>query len=245
MTPTITDFEQIRQKVDGVPHMDAHHGRIIYDHVRETKPQLILELGTANGVSAAYMAAALRANGSGRIVTVDIDRMNYDPGPRKVFEGLGFDDIVEFVRVPDSSYDWMLRQQVADRSDDAGNCTPLYDFIFIDGAHDFTIDGLAAVLATKLLKPEGWILFDDLDWTYAEAGNDGPLPLSESERTTPNVREVFDVIIKQDPQYVDFRVQDDHWGWARKGSGPRRLEISVSERPLAMLKRLGKRISSR
>ena len=45
--------------------MSPEQGRIVYDHVRATRPAEVLELGTAHGVGAAYMAAALRDNGAG------------------------------------------------------------------------------------------------------------------------------------------------------------------------------------
>ena len=40
--------------------------------------------------------------------------------------------------------------------------------MFLDGSHNFDIDGLAVVLAEKLLRPGGWLLLDDLDWTYEQ-----------------------------------------------------------------------------
>ena len=33
--------------------------------------------------------------------------------------------------------------------------TPVYDFCYLDGAHDFTIDGMAVYLVEKLLRPAG------------------------------------------------------------------------------------------
>jgi predicted O-methyltransferase YrrM len=225
------DLDRVRQSVEGIPHMDAHQGALIYEHVRKTKPSLILELGTANGVSAAYMTAALEENGSGRMISVDIDRAHYVPGPIKLFEGLSnLRQLVEFRRVPDSSYVWMLRGEVAQQSDAAGNCTPLYDFVFIDGAHEFTIDGLAAVLVSRLLKPDGWLLLDDLDWCHTAEHPPEGLSLSREQLETYNVREVFEVLVKPDPTYTEFLEQDGNWGWAHKGSGNQRtLQIAVSE----------------
>jgi predicted O-methyltransferase YrrM len=127
------EFDAICEKVAGVPYMDAHHGQLIYDYVRATRPACTLELGTAHGVSAGYIAAALDANDHGRLGTVDVARAEYEPGPEMVFGDLGLDHRVAFVRVPNSSYNWMLRGLVAERSDDAGNCEPLYDFAFIAG----------------------------------------------------------------------------------------------------------------
>jgi len=220
--------------------MTAVYGRIIYDHVHNERPASILELGTANGVSAAYMAAALDEISAGQILSVDIDRASYKPGPAELFKGLpGLDAYVEFLRVPDSSYDWFLRGLVAQQSDDAGNCTPLYDLVFIDGAHEFTIDGLAAVLSMKLLKPNGWLVLDDLDWTFADFDHPGHFPMSDEERQQPHIQQVFDLIVKQNPEFGEFRDLGGHWGWACKSSGTSRtltLETSESLGSLAMRK---------
>ena len=44
--------------------MSPDQGRIVYDHVRATRPAEVLELGTAHGVGAAYLAAGLADDGS-------------------------------------------------------------------------------------------------------------------------------------------------------------------------------------
>src|SRR5204862_98363 len=132
--------------------------------------------------------------------------------------------------------------QVEQASDADGNCRPRYDFCYLDGSKNFNIDGLAVVLIEKLLRPQGWLLMDDLEWTYE--GNpwilpheDGrPLgPLSPSERTTPHLLAVFELIVKQHPSFTRFVREDAWYGWAQKGSGEqRRYELSTS-RPLAAL----------
>ena len=51
-----------------VPFMNPSQGRRIYDHIRETGARDVLDVGTAHGASAAYMAAAIDG---GRVTTVD------------------------------------------------------------------------------------------------------------------------------------------------------------------------------
>jgi hypothetical protein len=78
------------------------------------------------------------------------------------------------------------------------------------------------VLVEKLLRPGGWLLMDDLEWTYADdparPATDGVAnrDLSEPERTQPHLRAVFDLIVAQHPSFTELRVQDEWWGWARK-----------------------------
>jgi len=147
-------FEDVAAAVRGIPYMSEHWGRRVYDHVRETGAQRVLELGTAHGVSAAYLAAALEANGAGHLVTADHGGSRFDPSPQEVLDRAGLAHRVTIVR-GHSSYNWFLKEQAEERSDRDGNCTPGYDFCYLDGAHNFDIDGLAVVLIEKLLRPGG------------------------------------------------------------------------------------------
>jgi predicted O-methyltransferase YrrM len=230
----------VARAVAGVPFMSPAQGRIVYDHVRATRPGEVLELGTAHGVGAAYLAAALEDNGTGRLTTVDFAGAAYDPPPEAVLARAGVAGRVAIVR-EFSSYTWWLKEQVQARSDRAGNVEPVYDFVYLDGAKNWTIDGLAVVLVEKLLRPGGWLLMDDLDWTYAQdpgrEATDGIVhrELSGPERTEPHLRAVFDLIVAQHPAFTELKVQDEWWGWARKAPGePRRYTLETS-RPLGAL----------
>jgi predicted O-methyltransferase YrrM len=48
-------------------------GRLFYLLVRTHKPSRIVEFGTSFGISAIYLAAALRDNGSGHLITTEKD----------------------------------------------------------------------------------------------------------------------------------------------------------------------------
>lgn len=238
-------FEEVAAAVRGIPYMPEHLGRRVYDHVRRTQPGHALELGTAHGVSAAYIAAALEANDSGHLVTVDHAGSHFDPSPEQVLERAGLAHRVTIVH-QHSSYNWFLKEQVEQRSDRHGNCAPIYEFCYLDGSHNFDVDGLAVVLVEKLLRPGGWLLMDDLDWTYEqnpwfapELGPDGnarPLgPLSDRQRTAPQIRPVFDLIVKQHPSFTQLAVEDEWYGWAQKlPDAPRRYSIRSSQ-PLGAL----------
>ena len=235
---TATEFAGVAAALAGIPFMSPEQGRVVYDHVRATRPRDVLELGTAHGVGAAYIAAGLE--GGARLTTVDFAGAAYDPAPEDVLARAGVADRVEVVR-EFSSYTWWLKEQVQARSDAHGNVEPRFDFVYLDGAKNWTIDGLAVVLVEKLLRPGGWLLMDDLDWTYADdpgrAATDGVVhrELSEPERTEPHLRAVFELIVGQHPSFTELKVQDEWWGWARKAPGePRRLTLETS-RPLGAL----------
>jgi predicted O-methyltransferase YrrM len=232
-------FDEVAAAVEGIPFMSPELGRRVYEHVRMSRPEQVLELGTAHGVSAAYIAAALEANGYGHVTTVDHSGASFDPPPETVLQKAGLAHRVTVVR-EHSSYNWFLKQQLERSSDSAGNVTPRYDFCYLDGAKNFNVDGLAVVLVEKLLKPGGWLLMDDLEWTYRDnrwivpAGDGHPLgPLSESELAEPHLRAVFELIVKQHPSFTHFRREDEWYGWAQKLPGSdRRYELATS-RPLS------------
>src|SRR3954470_22194681 len=228
-------FEQVAAAVAGIPFMSPEQGRVIHEHVTGTHARDVLELGTAHGVGAAYLAT-----GGAHVTTVDFAGAAYDPPPETALARAGVADRVTSVR-EDSSYTWGLKEQVATRSDAHGNVEAAYDFVYLDGAKNWTIDGLAVVLVEKLLRPGGWLPMDALEWTYAQAAGrdatDGVVhrELSEPERTEPHLRAVFDLIVAQHPSFTELRRQDEWWGWARKAPGePRRYSVETS-RPLGAL----------
>ncbi len=221
--------------VAGVPFMSPAQGRLVYDHIVETGARDVLELGTAHGVGAAYMAAA-----GARVTTVDFAGAAYDPGPQDTLTRAGVRDRVTIVR-EFSTYTWWLKEQIEASTDAHGNVTPRFDFVYLDGAKNWTIDGLAVVLVEKLLRPGGWLLMDDLEWTYAQdpgrEATDGIAhrELSEPERTQPHLRAVFDVIVAQHPSFTELRRQDEWWGWARKNPGAPRTYTVETSAPLSAL----------
>jgi predicted O-methyltransferase YrrM len=209
--------------------MSPAQGRIVYDHVVATRPMLALELGTAHGVGAAYIAAALPPGG--RLITVDFTGASYSPSPTEVLARAGLADRVDVVQ-PASSYTWFLKSELE-------RGAPRFDFAYLDGAKNWTIDGLAVVLLERVLRPGGWLLMDDLHWTYDDDPGrdvtDGVTvrALSPAERSEPHLRAVFDLLIAGNPAWTDLRVQDDWWGWARRvreneAAGPQRVSVETS-----------------
>ncbi len=235
------DFDAIAEALHGIPWMSPLLGRRVYDHIRAEGIRDVLDLGTGHGVSAAYMAAALEANGAGHVTTVDAAATSFAPMPADLLRRVGLAHRVTIVR-EHSSYNWFLKERIEARSDADGNCDPAYDFCYLDGAKNLNVDGLAVVLAERLLRPGGCLLMDDLDWTYVKnhwlepAGDGLPLgPLSEAERTQPQLRPVFDLVVRAHPSFTRCVVEDEWYGWAFKQPGrPRRYEVRTT-RPLSVL----------
>lgn len=193
-------------------------GRLLHEFVLRERPRAILELGCGIGTSACYMAAALDACGAGKILSIDCNPelphwvkatfAKLDPALQSFHE----------VRITATSYNDELMKLIETNTVD-GVCNPCFDFCFIDGAHTWEVDSCAFFLSEKLLKPGGWMLFDDLTWTIAGSpealkrgvGKNAPQDLLK----TPQVMKVFELCVSQHPAFDSLTITDD-WGWARK-----------------------------
>jgi predicted O-methyltransferase YrrM len=214
-------------------------GSELYDFIRREHPVECLELGFAHGVSTVYVAAGLEANGTGHLTSVDLSvARERDPSAEQLLERAGLSSRVTLVFEP-TSYNWFLHRRIREQIGDGGVCEPYLDFCFVDGAHRWVDDGLAFFLVDKLLKPGGWLLFDDLTWKV-EA-----LDVPESERSLAQVREVFDLLVAGHPSY-DHLETDGEWGWARKASTPAPQVRTVVQRDLLSgLRQVARAVRSR
>jgi predicted O-methyltransferase YrrM len=217
-------FELISEIVKGVPFIEAQNARHLYDLIIRERTMRILELGIAHGTATCIMAAALEELGGGAITSVDLleAQSEFKPSPEEQLAKANLSRFVNVVRMQ-TGYNWFLHNEIKRLT--AGNsCSQEYDLCIIDGPKNWTIDGCAFFLVDKLLKDNGWIIFDDYHWTYAAAMNrrdatDGIThrSLSEDERAIPHVKEIFELLVQQHPNYSQFYQVSD-WAIARKTS---------------------------
>jgi predicted O-methyltransferase YrrM len=205
------------------PHIPASRGRMLYEHMRKHRPENVLELGTGRGGSAVFIAAALEANGKGHLTSVDSNRWKWrSPTPKEFLDGSGVGHRVTLDK-RFSTYTWFLKTELEACMDEA-RVLPKYDFIFLDGAKNWSTDGLTVVIAERLLRPRGWLLLDDLGWSYERHADSAWHyeieigKLSEEERVQPHLRGVFDLLVRTNPAFDHFLIQDGWWGWARKSA---------------------------
>jgi predicted O-methyltransferase YrrM len=195
--------------------MDPERGREIYEFVRETRCTSVLELGFAHGVSSCYIGAALKANGAGTLTTIDRDAVReLDPNIETMLKAADLQGWVRPIYTP-ICYTWELMRMIERTPTGQGT----FDFAFIDGAHSWLRDGFAFFLVDRLLKPGGWVLFDDLAWTFGRSRVLGQTEMVRAmpaeERETPQIGKVYELLVRRHPSYTDFR-DDGWWGWARK-----------------------------
>lgn len=65
------------------------------------------------------------------------------------------------------SYVWELGELCAQGA-------PLFDLVFLDGAHSFPFDGLACCCLKELLKPRGYLILDDVSMKPRETAQKQP-----------------------------------------------------------------------
>ena len=232
-------FQQIAAHLDGIPYTSPQKGQLFYNFILANAPRASLELGFAHGVSSCYIAAALAELGSGHLTCVDLEvSKTFTPSIETLLDRTGLSSYVTVAREK-TGYNWFLKKKIEERSVDT-RCEPCYDFCFIDGAKNWTIDGFAFFLVDKLLKTPGWLLFDDYSWSYADqqartgktatAGIEHQ-QLSEEEFHKPHIAEIFQYLVMQHPGYSHFRIVDDQLAYAQKAHADARtlrLESAAS-----------------
>jgi predicted O-methyltransferase YrrM len=68
-------------------------GRLLYTLVRATRPAAVVEFGTSFGISTVHLAAAVRDNGVGRVITTELS-VDKVWAARKTFTATGLDDVI-------------------------------------------------------------------------------------------------------------------------------------------------------
>ena len=125
---------------------------LLFNLVRNSRPDSCIELGTSVGISAAYQAAALELNGTGTFATLEGSPAVADIA-RDNFRRLGLDRIeVVGGRFQDTLADVLRARQPV-------------DYVFVDGHHDeqATLGYFEQLL--PFLAGAALLVFDDIAWS--------------------------------------------------------------------------------
>ena len=211
----VSEIEKTHSLIGDVPFMQLKEAERIDNLIKTFKLRNLLELGFYHGVSSCYMASSLKEIGGGHLTTIDLYRAkDFSPNVEELLDKCQLRDYVTVYY--EKSYNWRLMKLLQE------NPEPIFDFCYIDGAHDWYTDALAFSLVDKLLKPGGWIIFDDLNWTFAESpglkDTDYVKNMPEEEKTTPQIKLIYDLLVKRNPNYCNFTIANNWWGIAQKKS---------------------------
>jgi predicted O-methyltransferase YrrM len=207
------DAREVKQIVQDTPHLSLTKAEAITSLIHGHELADVLDLGFRFGVSTTYLAGAVQDLGRGHVTAVDLDVAgDGDENVERFLDKAGLRDLVTVYYEP-TSYTWRLMRMLEE------DPTPRFDLCYLDGAHDWFVDGFAFFLVDRLLRPGGWIVLDHLDWTFASSGTlsrtDRVRAMPADERETPQVRKVYELLVRTHPGYGNFGVADD-WVYAQK-----------------------------
>jgi predicted O-methyltransferase YrrM len=172
--------------------------------VRESGARVVAEIGIYEGATSEGIARELAASGG------ELHLFDFEDRVDAVADRLDGPEFCRIVRHGNSrkimdSYNWSLGRMLA-RADRLE-----FDYIFLDGAHFWGIDGFTFFLADRLLKVGGLIDFDDYTWSLAASATMNPtvLPVTAEQHTpeqieVPQVAMVVDLLVRTDPRYEEI-----------------------------------------
>ena len=187
---------------------------MIKDLFEKNNVENCLELLPGMGKSSAFIATLLKDKNNGHLTTIDIRKSkNLKPNIEEVIHKLELDDFVTsyFER---QSVNWGLMKIIKE------NPSPIYDFVLINGPNNWYEIGYSFFLVDKLLKPGGIIIFDSLNWSYGTSlslkDTDFVKKMDEDEKEYPQIRLVYDLLVKTHHMYEKFNIVDGRFGVAYK-----------------------------
>jgi predicted O-methyltransferase YrrM len=172
------------------------------DFFASTGCKVYAELGVYRGDTAGRIADLLAGEG-------EVHLFDYEDRVFPVAEALARRGHRNVVAHPNTrrtldSYNWSLMKLLRDAE------RPILDYVFIDGAHTWALDALAFLLVDRLLRPGGYVDFDDYAWTLARSPSMSPdafpptsLLYNEEQIEEAQVALVVDLLVRRDPRYEE------------------------------------------
>ncbi|SED26243.1 O-methyltransferase [Bradyrhizobium erythrophlei] len=143
-----TDYRALYGRLNNVPlAVSRETGALLYMLARGARARNIVEFGTSFGISTLHLAAALRDNGGGRLITSEFEPSKVARARDNLAAG-GVDDLVE-IREGDALK--TLRTGLPDT----------IDLVLLDGAKALYPDILD--LVERRLKPGAFVVADNAD----------------------------------------------------------------------------------
>jgi cephalosporin hydroxylase len=139
--------------IDALTRIDPGQGMLIYQLVRDTKPDNTLEIGLGYGFSTVYFLAAIRANGKGHHVAVDPYQINPWNGVGLTREKILGMEPGTFEFCSETSIQGLARFAREKRR---------FGTILIDGDHKFDYTLVDFSLASFVCETGGHIILDDM-----------------------------------------------------------------------------------
>lgn len=208
-------IQAVTGELKGVRYMREAQAARLRDHMRRQKVRDVLEVGFFQGKSSAYIAAVLEEMGAGHLTTIDREHArDKSPNIHDCLERTGLSHRVTPV-FAERSYTWEMARMIEARP------RPQFDLCYFDGGHTWDMTGFGLLLVDMLMRPGGWIVFDDVDWTIEGSIAQAPGRkasqfdrYSDDEKSAKPVRMVVERLAPH-LGYKPVRIEDG-WAFARK-----------------------------
>jgi predicted O-methyltransferase YrrM len=171
--------------------------------VRASGARVYGEIGVYNGDTARCVAEVLGPAGELHL----FDYADRVEPVAAALRGAGYGNVVAHAnsrRLLDS-YNWSLMRLLAARRE------PLFDYVFLDGAHTWALDALAFCLIDRLLRPGGIVDFDDYGWTLGASPSMRPEVFpdvvelyTDEQIAARQVALVVDLLVRRDDRYEEI-----------------------------------------
>ena len=187
---------------------ENHHNRITIDFIRqvyasrERDTLCVAEIGVHKGATSREIAKFLDNKGA-------LHLYDFEHKCAEVATSLkeqGFHNVRHYgnsMKTLDS-YNWQLMKRL-EESDSL-----IYDFVYLDGSHTWAIDALSFFLIDLLLKPGGFIDFDDYGWSLAKSPSLNPTIFpetatmyTEEQINQAQVKMIIELIVRRDVRYEE------------------------------------------
>jgi predicted O-methyltransferase YrrM len=217
--PPRSSIEDVDRRWGRLKYMGIEQARFLRDFIQTHDLAQVLELGFFHGKSTAFMAAILEELGRGHVTTMDLKAARKRRPPiSDVLSDLRLSHRVTPV-YSHRSFTWELRTLLAQSP------RPQFDFCYIDGAHTWDGTGFSFLLVDLLLRPGGWVIFDDLEWSISTSraamkNMQRYSAYSEEEKQSKQVREVWRLLVPA-RGYLMHEEERFRWGIAQKPNSPR------------------------
>lgn len=132
--------------------VEVETGEFLYGLTRVMKPENIFETGTYTGISSMYMGQALKDNGSGQLITLEVDQHHKDRA-EKLWTQVGVAPFITCQLI--SSMEYRTEQQ--------------FSIIFLDSEPEFRFKELIRFYPN--LAPGGFLFIHDLHRHLSQEDN--------------------------------------------------------------------------
>jgi predicted O-methyltransferase YrrM len=177
----------------------------------DTKDEVsVAEVGI--GIGATSREVAKMMNGKGELHLFDYEETVAKVEGELRSEGLA--DGITIVPYGNSrrtydSYSWPLAKLAIEEINRGGS--GIFDLAYLDGGHVFHHDAPACVALKELIRPGGYLVLDDVHWSFAKSrsANPGRKPeirdrYTQEQIETSHVKMVDRLIMKNDPRFTQI-----------------------------------------